>query len=358
LKKILFPILLMFGLILPAWAQSDLIAKTYDTIAKDYINQTDDRSITLKGLAVIQNIDPTLKLTASSGKLYFYQNGKVLQTFDFPTENDQSSWVAFSHKILDFAVSVSSEVELHDFELPDRFAQTVFKNLDGYSHYYGAFENNEDRHKVLRRQYAVRMYNDIMLIKILTFQKGVADKTKKAVEDCSSCRALILDLRGNHGGLLSEALKITDLFLDEGIITYTTEKDSEAPKYYMATAGDIFDNKPIVILVDGYSASASEVLAAALSEQNRAVLIGTKTFGKGTVQDVVKIGDQRAMVLTTALFHTPSGEAIDKRGLNPAVCTGGLSSADSDETGDCTPADRFNDETDVETAIRFIKNDF
>ena len=165
-----------------------------------------------------------------------------------------------------------------------------------------------------------------------------------------------LDLRGNHGGILDEAIKITDMFLDEGIITYTLSKDGTEPKFYTSVAGDIFDNKPIVILIDGFSASASEVLASALSEQNRAILIGTKTYGKGTVQDVSKNKNGSAMALTTSYFYTPGGNIIDKKGLMPAICTGGLKLRQYITDGVCDKEDRFTNEADVEIAVKYIKN--
>lgn len=350
--------LLFFFITPPLYAKDNVIEQIYQTLNKDYINQISPRQITLKGLQALQQLDPQIKATFSGNKIFLYRDSHILKTFDLPqTEDDPLQWAALSEKIIDQAINASEKIELLDFEIPDRFAQAVFEGLDGYSHYYGAFANDESSSKVLRRNYGIRLIGDVMLIKILNFHSGVSQKVAKAVEECSTCRGIILDLRGNHGGILDEALKITDLFLDEGMIAYTAEKDGQNPKFYTATTGDIIHNRPLVVLIDGFSASASEILAAALSEQNRAILIGTKSFGKGTIQDVIKFDDNRAMALTSAFFFTPSGAKIDQNGLNPAICTGGISKINQLPDANCEPADRFYEEVDVQIAVKYIKNE-
>lgn len=354
IKILIFAVLILTAF--PTHAQNNIISGVYETLEKDYINQIDKSQITLRGLKVLSQIDPKIKISLSSKKVYLYYKGKVIEIFILPEpEDDILKWADFSRKIIDKAISVSPDVELYDFEIPDRFAKSVFEGLDGYSHYYSRFD--EPQSKITRRNYAERMIDDILLIKILNFNKGVSQKVEKAVINCSLCRGFILDLRGNHGGILDEALKITDLFLDEGIITYTTEKDGQNPRYFTAQAGDISSHKPLVILIDGFSASASEVLAAALSEQNRAVLIGTKSFGKGTIQDVRKLGENSSMALTSAYFFTPSGTKIDKQGINPAICTGKIKSVENLVNADCDPSDRIYEEVDIDTAVKFIKNE-
>ena len=262
-----------------------------------------------------------------------------------------------SREAIAATVKISPEVELYDFEMPDRFAQSVFQDLDGYSHYYDAFHNETSSMHKVRRNFAARMDDDVLIIKLLSFKQGVGDEVQKALQSHPKAQGIILDLRGNHGGVLAEAVAITDMFLDEGIIAYTNGKTGHSPEFYTAAAGDITDNKPLVVLVDGYTASAAEILAAALSEQNRAILIGTDTYGKGTVQNVVRMDTERAMALTTAYFYTPSGAAIDKQGLKPAICTGNINSPENLADADCAKADRLNEETDVQIAIKYIKNE-
>lgn len=342
----------------PAAAESDVISEVYRTLNRDYINHQEQSQITLKGLKVLNELDPAVKIIISGQKLYLYRQKRVVKTYALPENSDNpEDWAKLSRTVINDATRISDKIELMDFEIPDRFAKAVFAGLDGYSHYYGEFASDDNRKAVARRFFAVRMIDDVMLIKIANFQKGISQKISNAVAECSACRGVVLDLRGNHGGILDEAVKIADLFLDEGIIAYTAEKDGENPKYYTADVGDVIGNKPLAVLIDGFSASASEVLAAALSEQNRAILIGTRSYGKGTIQDVYKLGGNRAMALTTAYFFTPSGFKIDQNGLNPAICTGGLQSVVSLADGNCERADRFNEEVEIEAAVKYIKNE-
>ncbi|MBE6451171.1 MAG: hypothetical protein E7016_04320 [Alphaproteobacteria bacterium] len=356
MKKYLVAIFI-FLFSVPAYADFDAIDDVFVVISSDYINEKSPKDIMVKGLNVLSSIDKAVYLKYTNDKIFFYYGPKMVKQFEMPVNTlSPEDWADFTKSIIATAIGVSDKIELIDFEIPDRFAKEVFTGLDGYSHYYSAYSDLADTPKVAKRNFASRIVSDnILLIKILAFRKDVSQKVKQEIDDCSQCKALILDLRGNHGGLLDEAIKITDMFLDEGIITYTLSKDGTLPKFYTSTSGDIFSNKPIVILVDGFSASASEVLASALSEQNRAVLIGTQTYGKGTVQNVSKNASSSAMAITTSYFYTPGGNKIDKLGLMPAVCTGGLKLRQYVTDGVCDRQDRFTNEADVEIAVKFIE---
>lgn len=350
--------------------QRDIIAVVYENLNRDYINTIDNKQIALKGLKALETIDSNIKISPASSKVFLYYGKRMVKSFEYPAKNaNAAKWVEFNHAVINAAVKISPRAEVLDFELPDRFAASVFKDLDGYSHYYGQFSEDENNPTfrsqnapnkaavITRRNFASRLIDDILLIKIFTFQKGISQKVLNAVNDCSTCKGIILDMRGNHGGIFDEAIKIADLFLDEGIISYTAGRVSEQPRFYTASEGDISENKPIVILVDGFTASAAEVIAAALSEQNRAILIGTETYGKGTVQDIMKLHDGSAMALTTAYFYTPSGFKIDKVGLKPAICTGGIKDENELQNANCDRADRFNEDVDVAIAVRYLKNE-
>ena len=154
---------------------------------------------------------------------------------------------------------------------------------------------------------------------------------------------------------IDELKEILNIFIEK--CKKIVKDEDDATNVRIVVLGDIFNNKPIVILIDGYSASASEVLSAALSEQNRATLIGTKTYGKGTIQEVSKNTEGGAMALTASYFYTPGGNIIDKKGLMPAICTGGLKSGQLVVDGVCDKEDRFTKEADVEIAVKYIKNE-
>src|SRR5690606_7012322 len=120
-------------------------------------------------------------------------------------------------------------------------------------------------------------------------------------------RGVILDLRNNPGGVLTASVEVADHFLDDGLIVYTEGRVADSNSRYEATPGDIAGGLPLVVLINDGSASASEIVAGALQDQGRALVLGTKSFGKGSVQSVIQITSEKALKLTTALYYTPSG---------------------------------------------------
>lgn len=159
----------------------------------------------------------------------------------------------------------------------------------------------------------------VMRIRIATFSAGVAAQLAAAVRAARAAhmQAILLDLRGNPGGLLSEALACASLFLDGGPVV-SLEGRSVPQETLLATGhGDI--TTPMAVLVDGGTASAAEILAGALQDRGRAVLVGSRTFGKGSVQQVVRLSDGAAFELTVARYFTPSGRSVDGVGLTPDV---------------------------------------
>ena len=131
-------------------------------------------------------------------------------------------------------------------------------------------------------------------------------------------KGFVLDLRNNPGGLLSEAISVTDLFLDQGEIVSTRDREGKGERY-KAVKGDIAEGKPLVILINAGSASASEIVAGALQDHRRAIVLGTKSFGKGSVQSVLPMGQSGGIRLTTARYYTPSGRSIQALGVTPDI---------------------------------------
>lgn len=159
-------------------------------------------------------------------------------------------------------------------------------------------------------------------LRISHFQKNTGKEvqtTIKSMREESDLSGLVLDIRNNPGGMLSEAIAVANLFLTEGLITFTKSQIASREKEFFATEGDIIDGIPIVILVNGNSASAAEIVAGALSENNRALLIGTTTFGKGSVQSILHLQDDISIKITTAHYFTPNGKSIEKKGLQPDI---------------------------------------
>jgi carboxyl-terminal processing protease len=170
----------------------------------------------------------------------------------------------------------------------------------------------------------VRLENDVVIMRVTTFNKqtipnlkdGIADKLKSLSE--TKIKGFVLDLRNNPGGLLSEAISVTDLFLDQGEIVSTRDREGNGERF-KATKGDLAEGKPLVVLINAGSASASEIVAGALQDHGRAIVLGTKSFGKGSVQSVLPMGQNGGIRLTTARYYTPSGRSIQALGVTPDV---------------------------------------
>src|SRR5579864_9405451 len=161
-------------------------------------------------------------------------------------------------------------------------------------------------------------------VRISTFQESTDDAVEKAVDDFQKqdkgkVKGLVLDLRDNPGGLLNQAVKVSDEFLDGGLIVYTQGRNENQQQKYFSHKKTAFTDFPMVVLVNGGSASASEIVAGALQDQKRAVIVGTQTFGKGSVQTILPLDDHSALRLTTARYYTPTGRSIQAVGITPDV---------------------------------------
>ena len=172
----------------------------------------------------------------------------------------------------------------------------------------------------------VRVEDDVIIVRVTTFNEQTTPNIKKGIKEKidelsgkDNVSGFIIDLRNNPGGLLSEAISVSDMFLNQGEIVSTRGRNNGQAKRYSASKGDLAENKPIIVLINGGSASASEIVAGALQDHKRAVILGTKSFGKGSVQSVIPLGENGAMRLTTARYYTPSGRSIQALGVGPDI---------------------------------------
>ncbi|WP_375259395.1 S41 family peptidase [Citreimonas sp.] len=171
-----------------------------------------------------------------------------------------------------------------------------------------------------------RIEGDTVVLRVTTFNdqtypnlaEGLAERIEEAGGE-DAINGIVLDLRNNPGGLLSQAIRVSDAFLDKGEIVSTRGRDPIDGDRYNATPGDLANGKPIVVLINGGSASASEIVAGALQDHRRAIVVGTKSFGKGSVQTVMPLRSDGAMRLTTARYYTPSGRSIQALGVSPDI---------------------------------------
>ncbi|MBZ9539767.1 S41 family peptidase [Modicisalibacter tunisiensis] len=159
-------------------------------------------------------------------------------------------------------------------------------------------------------------------LRISQFQSRTADQVDAALDDLTAkgaLKGLALDLRNNPGGVLDSAVDVADAFLDHGLIVYTEGRLPDSNLRFSAKPGTRADGVPMVVLINGGSASAAEILAGALQDRHRAVIMGTRSFGKGSVQQVMPLGNGDGLKLTTALYYTPSGRSIQAQGITPDI---------------------------------------
>jgi carboxyl-terminal processing protease len=164
-----------------------------------------------------------------------------------------------------------------------------------------------------------------------TLREKLIQANKEIGSDLSG---FVLDLRGNPGGLLDQAVAVSDLFIGDGRIVSTHGRHPDSHQYFDAKSDDLAKHRPVVVLVNGNSASASEIVAAALQDSGRAVVIGSGSFGKGTVQTVLRLPNEGELTLTWARFHAPSGYALNRRGVIPDICTTGIPDQTADDVLD------------------------
>ena len=159
-------------------------------------------------------------------------------------------------------------------------------------------------------------------LRITQFQNNTGDEVRRSLvslNEKGELKGLVMDLRNNPGGVLQSAVEVADAFLDEGLIVYTKGRLANTELRFNATAGNPSADVPVVVLINGGSASASEIVAGALQDWGRAVIMGTDSFGKGSVQTVLPLNNDRALKLTTALYYTPKGRSIQAQGIVPDI---------------------------------------
>jgi carboxyl-terminal processing protease len=169
-----------------------------------------------------------------------------------------------------------------------------------------------------------KMREGIGYVRVTAFNENTHANLKDSLDAIKKeygkdLKGIVIDLRNNPGGLLDQAVAVSDDFLEQGEIVSTRSRKPEDAQHYYAQKGDLIDGKPIIVLVNGGSASASEIVAGALQDHKRAVVLGTQSFGKGSVQTVSQLGDKGGLRMTTARYYTPSGRSIQALGITPDV---------------------------------------
>ena len=232
-----------------------------------------------------------------------------LQTGDFIIEANKESLIG---------LPLDEAVELLRGPIGSKIVVTIQRGQDE------PFDVAIIRDEIKIRSVRSEIFNDVGYIRISKFTEQTNPGLIKAVNDLNkesvnNLKGYVLDLRNNPGGLLTQSIKVADAFLEEGEIVSTRGRSGSDMSHAYASEGDIIEGKPLVVLINSGSASASEIVAGALKDHKRAIIMGNRSFGKGSVQSVIAMPGHGAIRLTTALYYTPSGVSIQSKGILPDI---------------------------------------
>ncbi|EKF75411.1 carboxyl-terminal protease [Alcanivorax hongdengensis A-11-3] len=215
-------------------------------------------------------------------------------------------------------LSLNEAVELMRGKIGSKVELMVLSDGDDNPHQVTLTRDRIQMHSVRARM----LEPGLGYLRISQFQNNTGEDTRKAIEKLEKdapLKGLVLDLRNNPGGVLNGAVEVSDLFLNQGLIVYTQGREESSRNDFKATPGDMLKGAPLVVLVNGGTASASEIVSGALQDQSRAIIVGSRTFGKGSVQTVLPLSGDRALKLTTARYYTPKGRSIQAEGITPDI---------------------------------------
>lgn len=321
MKKICFLLLWIF-LAVPSYARAGW-QQIYAETGSAYLYGITAEELAVAALKGLKNADKNLTLGNDGARVTLYYKGGVIKVGRKPQDkNDVVSWGRLTEEFIAAAVEKSPAAGSRDFETDEILAAAMVKVLDKDSKFYADIDEANGISKYSRRrQFAARTEDGMLYIKIGAFNKQTFAEVKQALEEYTQTPVLIIDLQGCPGGMAGEAVRIAELFLDGGIIASAKGKEDNAETFYNAEDGDVWQAKPVFVLVDEETASAAEILAAALQEQGRAKVIGTKTKGKGTMQKLIALENGGVLAVTEGFFLTPSGRELNNSGVMPDVCT-------------------------------------
>ncbi len=322
----------------------ELFGDVFDKVKKDYVEKVDDKTLIESAInGMLSSLDPhsgyldsksfdEMKIQTKGefgglGIEVTMEGGlvKVVSPIDdtpaFKAGVKAGDYISKINKEAVMGITLSEAVEKMRGKPGTEVALTILRQG----------ENKPLEIKVVRdvikiKSVKAEKQDDVGYIRITSFSELTGENVEREIKEQikqigkDKFSGIVLDLRNNPGGLLDQAISVSDLFLDKGEIVSTGGRVEDSNKRYNATSGDILNGKPIVVLINGGSASASEIVAGALQDHKRAIIMGTKSFGKGSVQTVIPLSvSNGAMRLTTSRYFTPSGRSIQAEGIVPDV---------------------------------------
>jgi hypothetical protein len=310
-----------------------VFAAGLDDITTLYLDPVTNRHLALAGLARLTRLDGRLAVDEAAGAVMLDYGGYHLARYTTPGNDDAAGWGA----LIAQATATARQASPALADMPEQQVETaVFRGmtdtLDRFSRYAPPGEA-----RVLSAAWGglgatvqMTLAGDIAVFRIADFNRHTAERVAQGLAEARRRSAgrlagLVLDLRGNPGGLLKAAARVADLFIANGPIVATFGRNPASRQLFSANGDSIAPHLPVAVLIDGGSASASEIVAAALQDRGRAVVIGTASYGKGTVQTVQRLPNGGDLIVTWARLVAPSGYLLQHHGVVPTVCTAGLS---------------------------------
>ena len=318
MKKIwLLFLLLLFGTDVYA-EDAGFWQRIYTQVSEAYVYEITPEELAIAALKSLRRADKSLTVGDDKERITLYYQGKVVKVLRKPKDRqDAAAWGRLTEAVVTAAAENSRRAEKYDFATADILVKGMSGILDKDSKFYGSMDEAEGVPVRNQRTFAARPEGKSLYIKIGAFNKQTLRELQKSVAEYASAEELVLDLRGCPGGMLGEAIKAAGLFLDSGIVASVRGKPADEEVYYTADPGDIWQGKPITVLVDEETASAAEVIAAALQEQGRAEIAGSKTKGKGSIQKLIILPGGSVLAVTSGFFMTPSGRELNGKGITP-----------------------------------------
>ena len=321
-----------------AYKELHIFGRVFDTVKDRYVEVPNDKTVVQGAISgMLESLDPHSAFFSKEEFQEMQQDTKgqfggvgieistknKMLTVMTPIEGTPASEAGLKTGDIIIKINEQSTEKLSLFE-----AVKLMRGKPGTWVELTVRREKEDKPLVFRIKRAVinvksvtsRSVDGVPVVKLSQFKEKTSDEMKKAVRDFAKqgeIKGLILDLRNNPGGLLSQAVDVADYFLEDGLIVYTQGRSQTQMNKSYASGPGTQPNYPIVVLVNGGSASASEIVAGALQDQKRATIVGVQTFGKGSVQEVIPLEDGSGLKLTTQLYYTPSGRTIQGLGITP-----------------------------------------
>jgi len=322
MKKVIILSMLMWSFCFEVLAgDKEILQQAYQLLVDKHVSRVSLYSVFTSAFSGLSEIDKNIKIVSETNSISVYYNGKLSKVYSVPeNEENAKEWAEFSFYILEELKKISPKLQHKDFELVEFVLYKGINGFDKNSHYYPVLDIGQKEDKI--PSYSVSVFDDdILYIRLGTINDYTKDLLFATLDENKTVKGILLDLRGNRGGYLRQTIEIIDEFLDEGQILYTMGREINETKAYRATKGERFKGIPMVVLVDGKTASSAEVLAMTLNDHNRADIVGAQTYGKASVQNVYELENGAKLALTTERFYSPRGFSFNEVGIRPTVCS-------------------------------------